>query len=154
MSTLTLTNYSRKGIHAYLAPLTVRKGDLHRERFINGKPVDKDLYYKGKSVEVTFDLSSLPNGLYEWSEYDRVTYKKASGFVNIENGEITEDLSKDEVLQLLAPLPELPVLNGTPKQVSWAEDIRSRAIRSGKVSLEDASKETSAKYWIEHRDEF
>lgn len=154
MSTLTLVNYSRKGVHAYIAPITLRKGDLHRQRFINGKPVDKDLYYRGKPVEVEFDLSSIPNGIYEWSEYDRSTYKKSSGFIKVESGEITEDLTKDEVLQLLAPLPELPILNGTPKQIAWAEDIRSRAIRSGKVSLPDACQETSARYWIEHRDEF
>lgn len=154
MSTLTLVNYGRKGVYAYLSPIEIRKGDIHRQRFINGKPANKDLYYRGKVVEVEFDITSLPDGIYEWAEYNKTTYKRDSGFIRIENGEIAEDLTKDEVLQLLSPLPELPTLNGTPKQVAWAEDIRSRAIRSGRVPLEDACQETSARYWIEHRDEF
>ena len=47
----------------------------------------------------------------------------------------------------------LPVLCGSPKQIAWASDIRERALRL--LPAERAEKirpETSAKWWIDHRE--
>lgn len=46
----------------------------------------------------------------------------------------------------------LPMLEGSPKQISWASDIRERALRL--LPTERAEKlrpEKSAKWWIENR---
>lgn len=46
----------------------------------------------------------------------------------------------------------LPVLSGSPKQISWASDIRERALRL--LPAERGAKfraEISAKWWIDNR---
>ena len=49
----------------------------------------------------------------------------------------------------------LPKLSGSPKQISWASDIRERALRLLPAEkTEKLRPETSAKWWIEHRDTF
>lgn len=76
--------------------------------------------------------------------------------------------------------PPLPALAGTPKQVTWAEDIRAKALRdydmvvaaaeaeakrpnatatsieaasAALAALDSITDETSARWWIDHRAE-
>jgi hypothetical protein len=46
----------------------------------------------------------------------------------------------------------LPALNGSPKQITWASEIRERALRLLPTDrAEQLKPETSAKWWIENR---
>lgn len=46
----------------------------------------------------------------------------------------------------------LPMLSGSPKQISWASDIRERALRLlPSERSEKLRPETSAKWWIDNR---
>jgi hypothetical protein len=47
----------------------------------------------------------------------------------------------------------LPVLTGSDKQIAWAAQIRERALRLLPADrAEKLRPETSAKWWIDHRD--
>ena len=49
----------------------------------------------------------------------------------------------------------LPLLQGSPKQIAWASDIRERALRLlPQESAEKYRPETSARWWIDHRNNF
>ena len=45
----------------------------------------------------------------------------------------------------------LPLLQGSPKQVAWATDIRERKLRLNPELVEKLKPEKSAKWWIENR---
>lgn len=45
----------------------------------------------------------------------------------------------------------LPALTGSEKQIAWAESIRAKLV--GKPDFVFALQKTSAKWWIDHRDE-
>ncbi len=49
---------------------------------------------------------------------------------------------------------ELPELSGSEKQINWAISLREKALKQAIMmgrSIDGLVKETSAKYWIEHR---
>ena len=153
---LLLTHYKRKGIYAYLCPLTIDGGKIERGDFYNGNPVDegdnKERYYRGKSATVEIDLGKFENGLYEYKE--AVGHKEKRGYLRIEAGCIVEEgETQQEMMDEVNPIPELPELEGTPRQVSWAESIREKAIRNG-FPIEKAAKVISAKLWIDNRSKF
>jgi len=45
----------------------------------------------------------------------------------------------------------LPLLQGSPKQVAWATEIRERKLRLQPELTEKLRPETSAKWWIDNR---
>lgn len=153
---LQLTNYKRKGIYAYLCPLTINGSNIERGDFHNGNPVDegdnKERYYRGKPATVEIDLSKFEDGLYEYKE--AVGHKERRGYLRVEAGRIAKEWdSQQEMMDEASPVPELPELEGTPRQVDWAESIREKAIRNG-FPVEKAAKVISAKLWIENRSKF
>lgn len=153
---LQLTHYGRKGIYAYLCPLKIEKGSLTRGHFYNADPIDegdnKQRFYQGKSSTVQLDLSKFEDGLYEWKE--AVGHKSRLGYLKLENGRIVQEWeTSQEMIEDVDPLPTLPDLEGTPKQIDWASSIREKALRKG-FPLEKAVKVVSAKAWIDNRDKF
>jgi hypothetical protein len=151
MATLQLTHYGRKGIYAYLSAVEVDGTDIKRGAFVNGSPIadDENNYHRGKASTVEFDLAKFADGWYEWKEASG--HKASSGFFRLKNGEIVERCdSKTELVDLLNPVPELPELEGSDRQVSWAEQIRATAIRGG-FPAKNAAKYTTAKTWIDNR---
>lgn len=162
MATLQLTNYKRKAIYAYLCPVSVVAGQIQRGQFCNGKPVEdgenENRYFCGKSATVEFDLSKFEDGVYEWKE--AVGHKSSTGFIRVVDGDIisewetSQELIASEVAQvLLNQSVELPPLEGSERQIVWAEQIRQKAIAQG-YSAEKAAKVVSAKKWIDNRDKF
>jgi len=150
---LQLTHYKKKGIYAYLCRLTINGSSIVRGDFINGEPIDegenKQRFYQGRSATVVFDLGKFPDGLYEYKE--AVKHKSRRGYLQISQGQIKEEWSSpEEMMDELKPVPELPDLLGTNKQVAWAETIREKAIRDG-FPVEEACKITSASQWINSR---
>lgn len=149
---LKLTHYGRKGVYAYICPLTIEGGQVLRGGFINGDPIESDRqrFHKGQSATVEIDLAAHPDGLYEYKEANG--HKSKFGYLKVKGGEIIEEwFSKETMLEALMPAPELPELEGSARQVSWAESIRLKAIRAG-FPVEKAIKQTSAKAWIDNRD--
>lgn len=150
---LRATAYRRKNINAYLAPITIQGSKIHRSKFINFNPIDeeKERYFKGQSASVEIELSTLDDGLYELREASG--HKSSIRYIWIAKGEIHQEWdSLSELLDTISPPPELPPLEGSDKQVSWAESIRLNAIRDG-ISPEMAkNKSLKAKDWIDNRD--
>lgn len=156
MAKLKLTHYGRKGIYAYLCPLTIKGNKIERGHFHNADPIDegdnKQRFYQGKSANVEFDLSKFENGFLVLKEANG--HKERRGYLKIEAGSISDEWeTQQEMLVAEFPVPELPELEGTPKQVDWANSIREKAIRAG-YQVEKAVKVTSAKVWIDNRSKF
>jgi hypothetical protein len=156
-SMLTLTTYGRKGNYAYLAPISIKDGAINRDNFINGNPPKEDKYnrqrvYQGKSGYVQIDTSKLNDGFYERKNAASQGRKADIDYLEIKSGRVTrEGLSKSDVIGILAPVPKLPKLSGSDRQISWAEAIREKAIRAG-LSPEKAATKTEAKFWIDNRE--
>lgn len=147
MGTLQLTHYKNKGIYAYLCPIEVRGSEICRGVFINGNPIDEgdneQRFYQGRSATVEFDLARLPDGVYEWKE--AIGHKSAFGYIEIRDGGIVRRWdNQEDLISELSPLPELPELEGTARQIEYAENLRARAIRSG-YPIEKAISVISAK---------
>jgi hypothetical protein len=159
MSKLVLTTYGRKGNYAYIAPVSVTNGTLERTRFINGAPpagddANRQRVFQGKSGYVEIDISKLPDGFYERKEAISASRKAEFDFLEIKDGRLLrEGLSKTDVMNILSPVPSLPDLMGSDKQISWAESIREKAIRKG-FPIEDAMSKTDSRYWIDNRSKF
>jgi hypothetical protein len=153
---LQLTHYKRKGIYAYLCPLTINGSAIERGEFYNGQPLEegdnKERFYRGKAATVEIDLGKFADGLYEYKE--AVGHKERRGYLQVQSGKIEKEWeTQQEMLDEINPVPELPALEGSAKQVSWAESIREKAVRNG-FPVEKAAKVTSAKTWIDNRSKF
>lgn len=148
---LQLTHYRRKGIYAYLCSVAIEQGQIKRGEFINGTPIesDKSNYHRGKSATVEFDLTKFSG----WHEFKEASgHRSKTGFIDIQNGEIVGEVATfSGLIEILAPIDSsLPELEGSAKQIAWAEKIRATAIRSG-LPLETAIQVKSAKQWIDDR---
>jgi hypothetical protein len=163
MAKLQLTHYKRKSIFAYVSKLelTTNGADIKRGPFINGQPIesDKERFYKGQSATVEIDLDKLEDGIYEYKEASG--HKSSFGYIEVKGGEVVKDIdSKEDVLEMLFPLPTLPMLDGSDKQVDWANKIRAQALRwlwhQGFHGVSESYAEycqklpTDAKWWIDN----
>ena len=150
---LRATAYRRKNINAYLAPITIQGSKIHRSKFINFNPIDeeKERYFKEQSAVVEIELPTLRDGLYELREASG--HKSSTRYVWIAKGEIQQEWdSLSELLDTISPPPEMPPLEGSEKQISWAEAIRLNAIRDGIPAAMASRKSLKAKDWIDNRD--
>lgn len=158
MAYLRLDTYRSKGINAYLIPIDT---DINFADY--GKPdTEEDLEksYKGKSHTVVFDLSSKKDGGYKYKCANG--HKSQYGWLLIKSGEIIEEfVNEQDLRKALNPLV-LPTLEGTEKQIVWAEKIRLDFIQSigdqitdwdkGSAAYEGLVMIQSAKTWIDNRD--
>lgn len=151
---LALSHYKRKSVYAYLCPIQIEKGQIIRGNFYNGEPKDdednKDRYYRGRSSVVEFDLDKFEDGLYEYKESggeNRVRF----GYLKIEAGEITDEwFSKDELLNAVNPLPQLPELEGaSQRQIKYAIALREKLIRAKRVDEHTVQTKTKSRFWID-----
>lgn len=152
MATLQLIHYGKKGIYAYLCSVKVEGIKIERGVFVNGTPIEQDKqdFHRGKSATVEFDLSKFEDGWYEYKEASG--HRAKSAFIEIVKGEIKQEVeSAQELIDLLNPVPELPELEGSSRQVEWAEQIRATAIRGG-FPIDKAAKYPQAKTWINSRE--
>lgn len=108
---IALTHYARKGIYAYICPLTIKDSQIERGDFINGQPreADKQRFYQGKSAIVIIDLDNLDDGLYEYKEASG--HKTRFAYFELTGGVIGREWdTSQEMLEDLKPIPELPEL--------------------------------------------
>ncbi len=163
-NTIRLTDYGRKGIHAYVCPIEVVKGSVVRGIFINGvgsTEADVQRLRKGQSCAVDICIDGL-NGFCEYKEANG--HKASYGYLRIEDGAVVEEWdSKNEMVEAIAGKlagdQKLPALTGSEKQISWAETIRAKrisALMGGSVTVlpDYVAIQTEAKWWIDNRGNF
>ncbi|MFM5933528.1 MAG: hypothetical protein ACKPKT_05295 [Dolichospermum sp.] len=108
----------------------------------------------GYSKQVlTFEIKE--DGIYEIQDAN-FGGKLRRDYIKIQDGEIIERFKSLE--SLLASEELLPELEGSPKQIDWAFNIRERFIakckKAGKEIPPRIYSETSAKIYIDNRDKF
>lgn len=104
----------------------------------------------------------VDDGIYEICDANFGGRKRKISFIVVKNGECVfevdnlpdaerhEDYLNGKLEQWVTDGVALPELEGTPKQVAWATDIRSTAIKGG-LDTRKAAQIRLAKSWIENR---
>ncbi len=161
MTTLELETYRNKGINAYLLALDT---DIKFADY--GQPAtqeDANKAHRSKAHTVVIDLSNKQDGGYKYKE--AVGHKSKYGYLLIKGGEIEAEFNNESELRSALVKNEgieLPELEGSDKQVAWANQIRDKFVASIKHRITDWSKggavyealyrHSSAKLWIDNRD--
>lgn len=95
------------------------------------------------------------DGIYEIQDANFGSSKIYRYFVKIENGEITQKSEFLSELILSENSVEMPKLEGSFKQIAWAESIRAKyaanLLAAGKKLPSQIYSEVSAKFYIENR---
>jgi len=151
---LSLQQYRKKGIIAYLVPVQVSGLDIIRGEYINGTPVNDEQKWRDfqqKSAELEIDLDTVPDSLYEYKEARG--HKPTVGYLRIADGEIEEEWTdRESFLQDIVPpeagLPE--IVGASAKQVKYAESCRRRLLAQGAEVDRDR---WEARYWIDRSKE-
>jgi hypothetical protein len=147
-----LFSYRRKGINAYLIKEQVGAYPLF------GKPVsekDRQAAYRGKLHQIQIRVDNLPDGIYKKVEAGGGSFNKVQReYLKIQDGAVVaQSWDMAELIDLPKTLPELI---GTPKQVAWAENLRSRIIsqsaKDGNSIPEYVYSQTSATWYIDNRE--
>jgi hypothetical protein len=109
---------------------------------------------------VTYEISE--DGVYEVCDANYGARKRKISFLVVKNGQCVFESEKlDDAYRHFDVLTGrleawatdgdvLPELEGSPKQIAWAVDIRSKAIAGG-LPTAKAATVTSAKAWIDNR---
>lgn len=149
--------YRRKGNHAYLSLIEIKEGIIINRNFYNPDEYEDDeRRYKGQSVECWFHLYNKPDGYYILREGAYSGRKQYFSYLLIENGDISKEFETEKemlshasknTLEGFKEKSEFPDLEGSPRQVDWAENIREECNIYG---LPADFFQTSAKYWIDN----
>ena len=169
---MKLQSYRKKGINAYLA---IVGGGIDLMDFgTPATPEDAEKAHQSKSHAVTIDIGTKADGDYRYKEAQG--HKSTQGWLRIKAGEITEEWSSLIEYQkavIVAPASNtesqsiaLPDLEGSERQIAWAEQIRAKAISEATTYLQNTDqtitseqvaskfdKFTSAKWWIDRRED-
>lgn len=142
--------YRRKGNHAYLCFLTIKEGLIVNREFYNPDGYENnERRFKGQSVNCWFKLKGKSDGYYILREGRHTSYKQSFSYLLIEGEEIIEEFdSEKEMLAHASGVnnEEMPELEGSLKQIAWAENIRQECKAYGLPA--DFSR-ADCKYWIE-----
>ena len=147
-----LSSYRRKDINAYLIKESVGAYPIF------GKPAteeDRQLAYRGKLHQIKIRIDHLPSGIYRKVEAGGADFNKLRReYILIKDGAVVaQSLDMADLIELPKTLPTLV---GTPKQVAWGENIRSRIIskaaKDGNPIPEYVYTETSATWYIDNRE--
>ena len=154
MATLQLSTYRYNDINAYLLKVG---DDIGCADF--GSPAseeDQDKAHRSKAHNVLVNLADKSDGIYKYKE--AVEHRTKYGWLLLKNGEIEEEYDEEPK----EPRAVLPELEGTSKQIAWAETIRAAYIKSIGDSITDWSPQSAAyecletlpdaKSWIDNRD--
>ena len=131
MAILKLGSYRKKGINAYAVPLQGLQYSPNDYDF--GAPLtdaDRCAAYKSGFHEVGVDLSTskFSDGYLKYRE--AIGHRSSEGYVYVVAGEIAElwESEADYVIARATTIINLPALEGSPKQIAWAEGIRAKVI--------------------------
>lgn len=150
MTIINAIDYRNKGNHAYLAALTLEKGKVTKREYYNPTSFANDRHYAGKSCDCVFDLEKMkfPDGYAHLRDGRHASAHEDNRYYLIRDREIIEEFETlDDLLLHAFPVAELPLLEGSPRQIAWAESIRSRCFQAG---IEADYSNVSVKYWIDN----
>jgi hypothetical protein len=131
MGILKLGSYRKKGINAYAVPLQGLQFSTDDYDF--GQPLteaDRAAANKSGFHKVGIDLSQS-KFLDSYLRYkEAIGHKSAEGFLEVVNGEAVNswESEADYAIYRASKLLELPPLQGTAKQIAWAESIRAKSV--------------------------
>lgn len=149
---ITAVDYKRKNINAYLDHVGIKDGRIVSHEFFSPTSyAEGNRQYTGQSVDCEFDLDKLevPDGYYILREAKHASSKEVYFYFLIKNRDIELEFdSKQAMIDHACPVgSDFPELEGTPRQVDWAESIRKKCFQKGVTA--DYSN-PSAKYWIDN----
>lgn len=131
MAILKLGSYRKKGINAYAVPLQGLQYSPNDYDF--GAPLtdaDRCAAYKSGFHEVGVDLSTakFSDGYLKYKE--AIGHKTSEGYIYVVAGEIAESWEDetDYVIARVSKLIDLPALEGSSKQIAWAEELRAKSV--------------------------
>jgi hypothetical protein len=129
MAILNLESYRSKSINAYLVKLYGLNFNAVEMDF--GKPLtdrDKAAANKSKSHTVGIDLGAKLDGYYRYKEASG--HRIREGWLLIRNAEVVEEWATEEdyAIAHANAICKFPELQGTDKQVTWANQIRAKVI--------------------------
>jgi len=169
MSTLNLESYRSKGINAYLEQVCGGSDQMDSVDVASkdyGTPAtkeDAEKAHRSKAHTVAIDLGSKPDGGYKYKE--AIGHKTKYGWLSIRGGEIVAEFASEAELLTSERGQtgiDLPELEGSEKQVAWAEQIRKSFIISTGEAIKDWSRSSAAyealdslrlaKSWIDNRE--
>ena len=131
MAKLKLGSYRKKGINAYAVPIQGLQHSSNDYDF--GEPLtdaDRCAAYRSGFHEVGVDLSTskFSDGYLKYRE--AIGHRSSEGYVYVVAGEIAElwESETDYVIARANTIINLPALQGSLKQIVWAEGIRAKVI--------------------------
>lgn len=168
MSILNLESYRSKGINAYLEQVCggsdqMDSGVISKDYGTPATQEDVGKAHRSKAHTVAINLGVKPDGGYKYKEANG--HKTKYGWLSIRGGEVVGEFSSEA--ELLASERgqagiELPEMEGSEKQVAWAEQIRRSFIISTGEAIKDWSRSSAAyealdslrlaKAWIDDRE--
>lgn len=150
MKIIKAVDYRKKGNHAYLAALTLKGGEIAERDFYNPSSFADNRHYAGRSCDCEFDLEKLkfPDGYAHCRDGNHASAHQDDRYFLIKDKEVIKEFaSLEEMLLDAFPAPDLPALEGTSRQISWAESIRSKCAMK---NVDADYSNVSAKYWIDN----
>lgn len=162
---IVVFEYRSKGCPGYLAKLELDGNKIVKRDFVpeSRRGDSDDRCFRGKHSPKYFDVDKLENGIYEakgWNQSVMAGKREITEYYEITGGEIIWCAEKLEELPIFQPeeAVTLPDLEGSPKQISWAEDIRSKLVAyctaKQKPIPEWMLQQQSAKFFIDNRAKF
>lgn len=117
------------------------------KQFLHGDCDDHSASTKNLTYQIVED------GIYEICDANFGSRKRDISFIKVVDGEITSET--DSLAELLLADIDLPELEGSEKQINWANSIRaeyfSKVVASDKSIPDFIKNQTSAKFWIDNR---
>lgn len=145
MVELIVSTMPARGKRGYVAKVDNSEKSFLRESERTG--------YGSSHTKLTYQISE--DGVYEVQDANFGSSRINRYFLKIENGEITQESESLSELILSDNSVEMPELEGSLKQIAWAEDIRgkyaAKLLAAGKKLPSQIYLETSAKFYIENR---
>lgn len=141
-----------RGKNGYVALL--ENGYINKKIFLSPS---KRSGYNTSAVTLTFNIQE--DGIYQIVDANYGSSKRSQYFILVKNGEI---LIKSENLNSLIiddeTLTALPSLEGTQRQIDYAENIRNNLVADiirGKYDIPDwIYRQKNAKFYIENKEKF
>lgn len=140
---IRISDMRAAGKNGYVAKII--KGEKYFQH-----PVERSGYGTSRQI-LTFALKE--DGLYEICDANFGSRKRSIYFIKLENEEIVR--SADHLSELIVEDNEYPQLEGSYKQVAWAESIRQNFVAKLKQTDKKipswVNTQVGAKFWIDNR---
>jgi hypothetical protein len=136
---ITVTDMRAAGKPGYVAKIVDSQ-----KQFLQAKSHSN---HGSSAKQITYELTD--DGIYEICDGNFGGRKRNINFIKFESGEVIQE--SENLADLILTDTELSDLEGSQKQIVWAESIRSKALSKLKSPFPDWANNVSAKWWIDNR---